>query len=58
VTPADVYSGRAREIETRREKIKRRTLAQEGVSNFVFVSHTCRLQQEVPYGEETNIDTS
>jgi putative transposase len=28
VTPADVYSGRAREIETRREKIKRRTLAQ------------------------------
>ena len=29
----------------------------EGVSNFVFVSHTCRLQREAPYGEETNIDT-
>jgi putative transposase len=44
VTPADVYFGRYREIESRREKIKRRTLKQRRSFNL----HPNQLQPQQP----------
>jgi hypothetical protein len=38
--------GRPADPATRRETVR----------NLVFVSHTCILQEEVPYGEETRSD--
>jgi hypothetical protein len=31
-------------------------MSSEPVRNFVFVSHTCILQQEIAYGKETRND--
>ncbi len=47
LTPADVYSGRAREIETRREKIKRETLQQRRRYNR-SLPHTTNINTEIP----------
>ena len=47
LTPADVYSGRAREIETRREKIKRETLEQRRRYNR-SLTHRTNINTEIP----------
>jgi putative transposase len=47
LTPADVYYGRAREVETRRERIKRETLQQRRRYNRVL-THTTNINTEIP----------
>jgi hypothetical protein len=47
VTPADVYFGRAREIETRRERIKRETFERRRRYNRVL-THTTIINTEIP----------
>ncbi len=47
LTPADVYSGRAREIESRRERIKRETLQQRRRYNRVL-THGTNINTEIP----------
>jgi len=47
LTPADVYSGRAREIETRRERIKRETFERRRRYNR-SLTHTTNINTEIP----------
>lgn len=47
LTPADVYCGRAKEIETRRERIKRQTLQQRRKYNRVL-NHKTNINTELP----------
>jgi putative transposase len=47
LTPADVYSGRAREIETRRERIKRDTFERRRRYNRLL-THTTNTNTEIP----------
>lgn len=47
LTPADVYCGRAKEIETRRERIKRQTLQQRRKYNRVL-NHKTSINTELP----------
>jgi putative transposase len=47
MTPADVYSGRAKEIEMRRERIKRQTLQRRRKYNR-SLTHTTNINQEMP----------
>jgi putative transposase len=47
LTPADVYYGRAREVETRRERIKRETLQQRRRYNWVL-THKTHINTEIP----------
>jgi putative transposase len=47
LTPADVYYGRAREVETRRERIKRETLQQRRRYNR-SLTHTTNINTEIP----------
>lgn len=47
LTPADVYSGRAREIETRRERIKRETFERRRRYNR-SLTHTTNIITEIP----------
>ena len=49
LTPADVYSGRAREIETRREKIKVETFERRRRYNRLL-THTTIINTEIPKG--------
>ena len=47
LTPADVYSGRATDIETRRENIKRETLQRRRRYNRLL-THTTNINMEIP----------